>query len=186
VNAAALHLPDRAAGRRMLLLLVAALALPFVLAAALIASGWHPDSSHHGELLSPAPALSLDALAIRQGPTKSALAGRWLLVASEPGACDAGCAARLDALRRAHVALYKAMPRVKRVLLADASPAIGQPDLTVAAPTSWPALTGPRPALHLVDPQGRAVLRYDPAADDFSPRRMLRDIERLLRYSWSG
>ncbi|MDX9995054.1 MAG: hypothetical protein RBS28_06990 [Rhodocyclaceae bacterium] len=182
MNAAALPMPDRAAGRRMFLLLVAALALPFVLAAALIFSGWRPAATpHHGELLAQAataPPLSLDDLAIRAGPPKSALAGRWLLVAVAAGACDAACARRLDALRRVHVALYKAMPRVRRVLLADGA-AGAPPDLTVAA--GWPALAPGH--VYLVDPRGRAVLRYDAA---FNPGGMLKDIERLLRYSWSG
>ncbi|MEW6165535.1 MAG: hypothetical protein AB1642_10775 [Pseudomonadota bacterium] len=171
----------------MLLLLVLALLAPFVLAAMLILSGWRPAvAPHYGELLAPAVPLSLDALQILQGPEKSVLAGRWLLVATEGEACTAACERRLDGLRRVHVALYKAMPRVRRVLLASRAPAVDQPDLTVAALASWPALAAPRPVIHLVDPLGRIVLRYDPAPADFSPRRMLKDVERLLRYSWSG
>lgn len=181
MSTAALSLPDRKAGRRMFLLLVAALALPFILAAALIFSGWQPAAApHHGELLPPQAPLSLDALAMRSGPEKSALAGRWLLVAVEPGTCAAACAQRLDQLRRVHVALYKAMPRVRRVLLAAGDPAVAQPDLSVA--TGWPVLAPGY--VYLVDAQGRAVLRYDSAA--FEPKAMLKDIERLLRYSWSG
>ncbi len=177
-------LPDRGAGRRMLLVLVAALALPFVAAAVLIFSGWRPAAApHYGELLPPAATLSLDDLAIRSGPQKSALAGRWLLVAYEPAACAAACRERLDVMRRVHVALYKAMPRVKRVLLAPQVPDIDQPDLTIAA-ASWPALATPHPAIYLVDPRGQAVLRY--AGDTLLPRAMLKDAERLLRYSWTG
>ncbi len=184
MSAAALSVPDRAAGRRMFLLLVAALALPFVLAATLLFSGWRPAATpHHGELLVQAatPPLSPDDLVIRAGPPKSALAGRWLLVAVEPQGCAAACARRLDALRRVHVALYKAMPRVKRVLLADGDFPLAQPDLTVAAPASWPALD--RAGIYLVDPRGQAVLRYAPDAE---PRAMLADVARLLRYSWTG
>lgn len=183
MSAAALPLPDpdRRAGRRMFLLLAAALALPFVLAAVLIFSGWRPAATpHHGELLPPQAMLALDDLHVRAGPEKSALAGRWLLVAAEAGSCDTACTQRLDSLRRVHVALYKAMPRVKRVLLAASDPAVAQPDLSIAV--GWPALAPGY--IYLVDPQGRAVLRY--AADDFSPQGMLKDIERLLRYSWSG
>jgi hypothetical protein len=182
MSAAALSVPDRAAGRRMFLLLVAALALPFVLAATLLFSGWRPAAAPHaGELLPPAVPLSLDDLAILAGPPKSALAGRWLLVVREPAACAGDCERRLDALRRVHVALYKAMPRVKRVLLADGDFALAQPDLTVAAPASWPALD--RTGIYLVDPRGQAVLRYAPDAE---PRAMLADVARLLRYSWTG
>jgi hypothetical protein len=182
MSALAMQLPDRWAGRRMLLALVAVLALPFILAATLIFSGWRPTAApHHGELLPPSAPLALDDLRILAGPPKSALAGRWLLVAVEPQACAADCAQRLDALRRLHVALYKAMPRVKRVLLVPAAPALAQPDLTVAALASWPALD--RPGIYLIDPRGQAVLHYGQGAGQ---KAMLKDIERLLRYSWSG
>jgi len=180
-----MQLPDRWAGRRMLLLLVAVLALPFVTAAVLIAAGWRPSAApHYGELLPPAAPLSLDELNILAGPEKSALAGRWLLVAVEPQDCAADCVRRLDELRRLHVALYKAMPRVKRVLLAPGvpvAPSLAQPDLTIAALASWPALE--RPGVYLVDPRGQAVLHYAHGAE---PKAMLKDIERLLRYSWTG
>lgn len=182
MSAVAMQLPDRWAGRRMLLLLVAVLALPFAAAAVLIAAGWRPAAApHYGELLPPAAPLALDELNILAGPEKSALAGRWLLVAVEPQACTADCVRRLDALRRLHVALYKAMPRVKRVLLAPAAPSLVQPDLTIAALASWPALG--HPGVYLVDPRGQAVLRYAHGAE---PKAMLKDIERLLRYSWTG
>jgi hypothetical protein len=178
----AMNLPDRTAGRRMLLLLVAVLALPFIAAAALIASGWQPAAAPHtGELLQPAAPLVLDDLQILAGPPKSVLAGRWLLVAVEPEACTAGCERRLDELRRLHVALYKAMPRVKRVLLTPAVPSLAQPDLTIAAQASWPALD--RAGVYLVDPRGQAVLYY---AHGAGQKAMLKDIERLLRYSWTG
>lgn len=177
-----LTLPDPRPGRRMLLLLAAVLALPFVIAAALIFSGWRPAAApHYGELLPPSAPLALDDLQILAGLEKSALAGRWLLVAVEPQACAAECVRRLDALRRLHVALYKAMPRVRRVLLAPDAPSLDQPDLTVAAPASWPTLE--RPGIYLVDPRGQAVLHYEP---DAGQRAMLKDIKRLLRYSWTG
>lgn len=182
MSALVMPLQDRRAGRRMLLLLVAVLALPFIVAAVLIVSGWRPAAApHHGELLQPAAPLALDDLAILAGPPKSALQGRWLLVAVEPETCIADCERRLDELRRLHVALYKAMPRVKRVLLTPAVPSLAQPDLAVAVPTSWPALD--RPGVWLVDPRGQAVLYY---AHGAGQKAMLKDIERLLRYSWTG
>lgn len=182
MSALAMPLQDRWAGRRVLLLLVALLALPFVAAAVLIVSGWRPAATpHHGELLRPSAPLALDDLRILAGPPRSNLEGRWLLVAVELSGCADDCARRLDHLRRVHVALYKAMPRVRRVLLVPDAPSLAQPDLTVAAPTSWAALE--RPGVYLVDPRGQAVLRYPPDADQ---RAMLKDIERLLRYSWSG
>jgi hypothetical protein len=183
MSTVAMNLPDRAAGRRMLLLLVAALALPFIVAAALIFSGWRPAvAPHFGELLPPgAMPLALADLQIRAGPRQAALAGRWLLVSVESQACAADCTRRLDALRRLHVALYKAMPRIKRVLLVPHGALTPPPDLTVALAASWPALD--RAGIYLVDPRGQAVLRYEHGAE---PKAMLKDIERLLRYSWSG
>lgn len=181
MTAAVLPPLDPAPGRRMLLLLVGVLALPFIFATTLIFSGWRPTAApHYGELMPPQTPLALDALLIHAGPEKSALAGRWLLVASEAGRCDGACGQRLDTLRRVHVALYKAMPRVKRVLLAEGALPVEQPDLSLAS--GWAALEPGH--VYLVDPQGRAVLRYDSMT--FKPKSMLKDIERLLRYSWSG
>ena len=182
-------LPDRAAGRRMLMLLVGVLLLPFALAAVLIGTGWRPAAApHYGELVASPSPLRLEDLTIRQGPEKSALTGRWLLVAVEPEPCTMACLQRLDMLRRVHVALYKAMPRVHRLLLLPegGAAAIPQPDLSIATANAWPALASAAPRFWLVDPHGLAVLRYDGAAADFAPKLMLKDIERLLRYSWSG
>jgi hypothetical protein len=175
--AVATHLPDKTAGRRMLLLLTAVLALPFVLAAVLIFSGWQPPTAPHaGEL----------ATQHIQAGKAFRRTGRWLLVMRAPTTCAAECLARLDVLRRLHVALYKAQPRVRRVLLAAESPTINQPDLTVAAATGWQRLAGA--GVWLVDPRGHAVLRYDTTTLDSQPatHAMLKDIERLLRYSWTG
>jgi len=181
------YLSSQGAGRRMLLLLTAALLLPFVLAAVLFFGGWQPPTAPHaGELVAPAAPLSLDELQVLAGPEKSALAERWLLVMRAPAACTAACLARLDALRRLHVALYKAQPRVRRVLLATGVPDVQQPDLTIADAAGWRQLAGAD--VWLVDPRGYAVLRYDSMTLDASPatRAMLKDIERLLRYSWTG
>jgi hypothetical protein len=183
MSAVAMQLPDRSAGRRMLLLLSVALAMPFIVAAALIFSGWRPAAvPHYGELLAPAAPLALEDLNILAGPQQSMLTGRWLLVAVEPQSCAADCLHRLEALRRLHVALYKAMPRVRRVLLVPALSLTPPPDLTVAGSASWPAFD--RAGIYLVDPRGQVVLRYDAAATDY--KAMLKDIERLLRYSWTG
>jgi hypothetical protein len=105
------------------------------------------------------------------------------------------CALTLaDVSRRIHVALYKDMPRVQRVWLADDaadSPANVTlasrltdrfPDLVLIHDPKFSTHTA-APALYVVDPSGRPVLRYGQDAD---PRDVLNDLKRLLKTSWLG
>lgn len=189
-------------GHRMLALIVALFLLPFMIASGLFALGWGPGGHSHGELASDAAVLAaplpLAGLQpVGDSPLPDSLAGRWTLVLLSRGACDALCETRLAALRRVQVATYKNMPRVRRLWVApagEAQAAAGRllaqwPDLVAASPRSpaWmaqlPEPGGPSHRVLLLDPAGRPVLRYP---EPFDARGMLRDLERLLKYSWIG
>jgi len=128
------------------------------------------------------------------GPfTFSSLRGRWILVASDSGKCDAACGRKLAAMRQVRLALGRNASRVARVFVIDdlappdpaaIGPAQGQvvllPHPGVALP---PGVANDRAHIYLVDPLGNVMLRW-PAAPD--PRRMLRDLERLLKASQVG
>ncbi|NJD24259.1 MAG: hypothetical protein FIB06_02530 [Betaproteobacteria bacterium] len=181
-------------GRRMLLLVAALLALPFLVGGGLFVAGWQPARTvNHGRLLTPPvplPATGLVAADGRPLPTAD-LAGRWLLLLPVGDSCNAACLARIDEMRRIHVSLYKNMPRLRRVVLATgidpalASLAGSQPDLVVAsAPRAWLPVAPPgASALHVVDPQGRLVMEYAPDTD---ARAVRSDLERLLKFAWNG
>ena len=187
------HAPLAAArGRRTLLLLVAVFSFPFLTALALYSSGWRPPSAApHGRLLAEPTRLTWQTLQPVEGLSAARLDGRWALVLATRGACDAACAARLDSLRRIQVATNKHATRIARLwLVSDREVARTvtalPPDLVVAAPgdAAWAdllPLTGDR--LLVVAPTGQAVLDYP---NEFDARGVLRDLERLLKYSWSG
>lgn len=180
---------------RPLLLVLTLLLLPFAVGASLYAVGWHPSrSGNQGELLS--PPRSLPALTDARG---AALAPdpanpHWQLVVAGSGPCDEACRKWIVLTRQVHVALYKQMSRVQRTWLTDqAAPDASallalQPDLrtaVAASPAARSAFDLERAGhrVYVVDPQDRIILRYAPDAD---PRGILKDMERLLRYAWSG
>lgn len=180
---------------RPLFLVIALLALPFIVAASLYAIGWHPDKAgNHGELLD--PPRPLPALAGPHGEplNKASLEGHWNLVVAGPGPCDEACRHWIVATRQIHVALYKQMSRVQRTWLTDQAAPDSAP-LTALQPDLHAAVAGSSAAraafdldagghrVYVVDPQGRIILRY-PA--DAPPRDILKDMERLLRYAWAG
>lgn len=181
------HTPGR--GRRTLLLIVGVLFLPFIVGGALYVGGWQPPRTvHHGHLLQPPralPAAVLDASA--------ELRGKWLLLLEVRGSCAIDCAGRLDEMRRIHVALYKNMSRLRRVVVTDqpddpqlAALRIAQPDLlVVAAPPGALADAPASPAdpLLLADPQGQLIMTYPP---DAAAQGVRADLERLLRFAWTG
>ncbi|NML25909.1 hypothetical protein [Zoogloea dura] len=180
---------------RPLFLVIALLALPFIVAASLYATGWRPAAAgNHGELLD--PPRPLPALAGPHGEPldKTSLEGHWNLVVAGPGPCDEACRHWIVATRQIHVALYKQMSRVQRTWLTDQAAPDSAP-LTALQPDLHAAVAGSSAAraafdldagghrVYVVDPQGRIILRY-PA--DAPPRDILKDMERLLRYAWAG
>ncbi|MBU1365203.1 MAG: hypothetical protein KKE51_15410 [Gammaproteobacteria bacterium] len=178
-------LPNQRQGRLMLALIVALLALPFIIGAGLYFGGWHPSrTGHHGHLLNPPRPLPEQML--RSTGKNSE---KWKLVLQVSGPCAAECTNRLDEMRRIHVALYKNMGRLSRAVLTDQpdDPALlalhaSQPDLMVLStqPGALPEITDP---VLLVDPQGLVIMTYPP---DASPQGMRADLDRLLKYAWTG
>lgn len=188
------------AGRRTLLLLGLVCVLP-VLASYLAFYVWQPSGRvNHGELLTPAP-LPDSALAGVAGQptlTRVGLEGRWTLLYAGPAACDAACEASLYAMRQARLAQGKEQERVGRAWLlttGDApAPALiaAHSDLRLArAESDWLALlAGGAGGIYLVDPLGNVMMRFHPVgtseAVTESARGMIKDLQRLLKYSALG
>ena len=183
--------------RRMLLLLATVFFLPFVIGTGLFWSGWRPQKfANYGQLLQPPPVLPESGLRDAEGnalPT-SRLHGKWLLLKLSHEPCRAACEDELQQMQQVHIALNKEQSRVQRVFVAsDATQSLAElharfPDLQLArldstdGGKSWPrVLTGAGRELYLVDPLGNAIMRYDDPPD---MRGVLKDLERLLKYSW--
>lgn len=173
-------------GRVKLALIAAFFAVP-------VAAGWLAwwldlapgTTANYGTLLPPGP-LAIEALA----PLK----GKWVLVQLDGGACADACERKHYAMRQVRRAQGKEMRRVERLwIVTDAAApraellaAIEGTHIVPAGGTlaaQFPAERVPADHIYLVDPLGNLMLRF-PADPD--PARMIKDLQRLLKYSGFG
>jgi hypothetical protein len=181
--------------RLTLVLLAAICALP-VAASYLTFYLWPPGRQmNYGELVGPAPVPEGAIAPVAGQPFDGArLKGRWVMIYAGPAACDGGCRQALYLMRQVRTAQGKEMDRVERLwLVTDGGQPIpealeGQAGLAVARTDPvWLARLGGEGAgpgrIHLMDPLGLVMLRY-PAAPE--PKGMIKDLERLLKYSRVG
>jgi cytochrome oxidase Cu insertion factor (SCO1/SenC/PrrC family) len=147
-------------------------------------------TGNYGELLLPPEAISAAPLRSDDGAAFrfAQMRGRWVLLVSESGECEAACAAKLYAVRQVRLALGRDASRVARVLVAQAPSALPpapREDL-VAVLAQAPEPAGPLndPGhIYLVDPRGNVMMRW-PREPDM--RRMLKDLQTLLKASQIG
>ena len=153
-------------------------AAPLVLGTAAFLLGWAPGkTANYGELIEPRP-LALEPLA--------PLRGKWVLVSADAAGCDAYCERKLYFMRQVRRAQGKEMDRVARLWLVSGA-GEPRPELLAAIEgTRVARLADPsiaREHIYLVDPLGNLMLRFPRDPD---PSRMIRDLQRLLKYSRIG
>jgi hypothetical protein len=185
----------RIGARTKLVLLASLFALP--IAASLIAYRYTPPAptANYGELLLPPKDITTQPFE-RDGGGRFAfaeLAGKWVLVTSDSGACRATCVEKLGILMQVRLALGRNASRVERVLVVDDTRppdrrALATFDGMIVAltPTGMrlpPGAENDRAHIYLADPRGNVMLRWPANADR---RRMLKDLERLLTASQIG
>ena len=167
--------------RLKLLLLFVACAAPFVLGWAAWYFGWgtgHPGN--YGELIEPRKV---------SAPAFEASRGKWLLVTFDAPACDAYCERKLYFMRQVRTAQGKEQHRLDRLWVLTAAgapraellPAIEGTRIERTSAASFPG--NPVDHIYLVDPLGNLMMRFPREPD---PSRMLKDLQRLLRYSRIG
>lgn len=155
---------------------------------------WQPSGQvNYGELLEPRP-LPDAGLAGSDGARFewSALKGKWVLAVVDAGGCDDHCRQKLVYIRQIRLAQSKETDRVERVWLLtdntnpDATLLAQHPGLRVVraagseAMKRLPAAGTPADHIYVIDPLGYLMMRYPRDAD---PRRILKDVARLLRHS---
>jgi cytochrome oxidase Cu insertion factor (SCO1/SenC/PrrC family) len=179
--------------RRTLWLLLAVCAAPIV-ASYLAFNFWRPTSQvNYGDLLEPRALPRANLITLEGEPFKlSDVKGDWVLLTVGAAQCDKACTDRLVYLRQVRLAQGKESDRVERVwLLTDngiPSPQlvsehaglhiIRDPSNQIAA--ALPAVSAASDHIYVIDPLGNLMMRFPPDPD---PRRILKDVSRLLRHS---
>ena len=158
-------------------------ASPFVLAwAAWQFNWWTGSAGNYGELLAPAPQPLPE-------PEFQALRGKWVFVSFDAAACDAYCERKLYFMRQVRTAQGKDQARIERlwVITDGGAP---RPELLAAiegtrisrvVPREFPGR--PVDHIYLVDPLGNLMMRFPRDPD---PSKMLKDLQRLMKYSQVG
>jgi len=167
---------------RMKLALIAALfALPIVASVVTYVFFPPPPSGNYGELLLPPASPPTELMSMRE---------RWILVAWDRAPCEGACLEKVTVMRQVRLALGRNASRVDRVLMLGRPEARGVPPegfegMLVVATHGVPhgGLIGDAAHIYLVDPNGNVMMRW-PANPDM--KRMLRDLERLLKASQIG
>ena len=143
--------------------------------------GWGTGTAgNYGELIAPR---SLE------GPPLQELRGKWVLVTFDVADCDAYCERKLYFIRQVRTAQGKEQGRVERLwVLTDAG--TPRPELLAAiegtriSKERLEAFPGnPVDYIYVVDPLGNLMMRFPRDPD---PSKMLKDLQRLLKYSRIG
>lgn len=155
---------------------------------------WRPSQqANYGELLAPRP-LPAARLSRADGTPFDwgRLRGKWLLMTADSARCDEYCRRKLLYLRQIRLAQGKEMDRVERVWLItdEAAP---DPALVAQHDGLWLVRAENRALLesfptagmlsdhiYVVDPLGNLMMRYPRDPD---PRKIVKDVARLLRHS---
>ena len=174
--------------------LLIALTIAPVLASYVAYFFWPPSRQvNYGELLEARP-LPDSKLTLADGTPFHwrQLKGKWVLAIADSGGCDAYCRQKLVYLRQVRLAQGKEMERVERAwLITDATDpgaallARHQGVWLIRAAGSdilklLPVAGSLADHIYVVDPLGNLMMRYPRDAD---PRKMLKDVARLLRHS---
>jgi hypothetical protein len=164
--------------KNKLVLIALVCAAPLVLGTLAYLLGWSPGKpGNYGELIPPR---------VVSGAPFTSLRGKWVLVSADAAACDAYCEKKLYFMRQVRRAQGKDMERIERLWLVSGAGAPRAELLAAIEGTRVVALEDPaftREHIYLVDPLGNLMLRFPRDPD---PSRMIKDLQRLLRYSRIG
>jgi len=181
--------------RAKLLLIAAGFALPIAASFLAYFVVSREPTANYGELLLPPARITAQPFDRAEGGAWKfeELEGRWVLAMSDSGDCAAACVEKLVTLRQVRLALGRNASRVARVYVVDdvrrpvaATLEPFEGTIVALTPTGMHLPSGAandRAHIYLVDPNGNVMMRW-PARPD--GKRMLRDLERLLRASQIG
>jgi hypothetical protein len=177
--------------RRSLFMVLAAFALPIILAKFALEQQWLDlGVTNKGTLLT--NELTLEQLGLKTTDFEQ----HWLIMYSLPEHCDINCQKTFEALHNTYVALGKEMPRVFPVALYQN--ALSDEQRQKISESKWQLFAMPtqakqhiaKPQIFIVDPLGNVFLSHQlPENIELLPqlgKQILADMKKLLKYSKVG
>lgn len=183
----------RRRARRTLTLIFIVCVAPVVLGT-LVFYFWTPSGrTNYGELLPLAELRPAGRTPEGNMPDPAALAGKWVLVTYDRGACGEACEKKLYYTRQIRSAQGREQERVARLWIRSSPvPVRGEIGPLLAGLLVVHDVDDNPPAalvgdaekhIYLMDPFGNVMLRFP---TDPEPKRIIRDLQKLLRVnSWS-
>jgi cytochrome oxidase Cu insertion factor (SCO1/SenC/PrrC family) len=155
---------------------------------------WQPTAHvNYGELLEPRPLPDASLMQVNGTPLQwASFKGKWTFVVIDSGSCAAYCQQKLLYMRQVRLTQGKDLERIERAwLISDevlpAAALLTEYEGTFPIRAAGNELLKLFPASHaaadhiyLIDPMGNLMMRYPRDAD---PRRMVKDLARLLKHS---
>ncbi|MGK0270268.1 MAG: cytochrome oxidase Cu insertion factor (SCO1/SenC/PrrC family) [Cocleimonas sp.] len=188
-------------GKKKFLTLVAVFVTPVVLGSLLFFNlerlGFEKGSTNYGTLVHPAlPAVVAD---LKQGDVEAVreetIAKSWTMAYIEPSSCDQVCLDKLTLIKKVRLLTNEKMRRVRTLFITN--PAIADSideaqyrDMVISNVTDENSTflkqfphqeTKP---IYLIDPYGNIMMYYPQA--DLNAKKIIKDINRLLKYSQLG
>ena len=188
-------------GKKKFLTLVAVFVTPVVLGSLLFFNlerlGFEKGSTNYGTLVHPAlPAVVAD---LKQGDVEAVreetIAKSWTMAYIEPSNCDQACLDKLTLIKKVRLLTNEKMRRVRTLFITN--PAIADSidetqyrDMVISNVTDENSSflkqfphqeTKP---IYLIDPYGNIMMYYPQA--DLNAKKIIKDINRLLKYSQLG
>ena len=193
---------QKTSGRWKLFAVLAVCAAPLIMSYIIYYGGFAEafGRTNYGAILDPRQHETPDLKATTLDGKPSgidALKGKWLMVRTGPGDCDAACKKQMFAMRQLRLMQGKEMNRIERVwLVTDAAPldtiVLREYDgvrilrVDPQALEKWlPVEQGSqmRDHLYMIDPLGNLMMRFP---KDPEPQKVKKDIGKLLKASAIG
>lgn len=191
--------------KRLLIIFILFLA-PLIIAAiwyTLLPANYKPGSTtNNGNLIQPIYPVQAFEQKTKDGSNFSGkdLEKKWTLVHLVTGDCDEACSKWLYHTRQVRIALAEDMERVNRLTIVDSAESAtnnakmwaSHPDMQVIISAKG-GLTEqirtttehpyPTNSIFLIDPLGNLMMQFPP---DLDPKKLMKDLEKLLRLSRIG
>ena len=168
--------------------LLASFVLPIALGTAFFY--WNPtaftgSTVNYGEFVNPIITTEEQDVVFANN-TKGGLQGLWTL-AYRTNQCNDSCQNTLEDLKTIRILMNEDMRRVQRLLLIDTPIELQDRSILVASPSTalvQKIANFPTSTIFLIDPLGNIMLHYH--SQDLNIKRVVKDLERLFKYSRIG